>query len=126
MIEWAETALLESLGMIDVYGHLPRVHVTADFKAPLKHRDLVDVELRVADVGTSSISYEVEFRSNGRLCVSVHLVAALVDERRRARRWPDQERRLLLSAGRQPAELLAREEPPGATDGAPQIDNVSS
>jgi 2-aminobenzoate-CoA ligase len=106
MLEWAETALLESLGMIDVYGRLPRVHVSADFKAPLKHRDLIDVDLEVVDVGTSSISYRVEFRRRGEVCVSVRFVASLVDEHRNPQAWPKDRRKLLLTAGRQPSELL--------------------
>jgi 2-aminobenzoate-CoA ligase len=106
MIEWAETALLDSLGIVDVYGRLPRVHVTADFKAPLKHRDLIDVDLKVVGVGRSSVTYDAEFRKDGEVCVTVHFVAALLDDGRRPQRWPEESRRLLLTAGRQPSELL--------------------
>jgi 2-aminobenzoate-CoA ligase len=114
MIEWAETALLESLGIIDVYGRLPRVHIEADFKAPLEHRDVVDVDLDVVDVGRSSITYRAEFRARGRLCVTVNFTAALLDEKRRPQSWPEDRRRLLLTAGRQPSELLVSDES-GAT-----------
>jgi 2-aminobenzoate-CoA ligase len=106
MLEWAETALFESLGILDVFGHLPRVHVTADFKAPLKHRDLVDVDLEVLEVGRSSITYGVEFRKDGEVCVSARFAAALLDEHRRPQPWPEERRKLLLTAGRQPSELL--------------------
>jgi acyl-CoA thioesterase FadM len=106
MIEWAESALLDSLGILDVYTRLPRVHVSADFKAPLRHRDLIDVDLRVVDVGRSSVTYEAEFRKDGELCVTVNFVAALLGENRRPQRWPEASRKLLLTAGRQPSELL--------------------
>jgi acyl-CoA thioesterase FadM len=107
MIEWAETALLDALGLLEVYGRLPRVHVSADFKAPLKHRDVVEVDLAVADVGRSSITYDAVFRRDGVVCVSVRFVAALLDDNRRPQRWSEESRKLLLTAGRQPSELLA-------------------
>jgi 2-aminobenzoate-CoA ligase len=128
MIEWAETALFDSLGIIDVYGRLPRVHIDADFKAPLEHRDIVDVDLEVVDVGRSSITYRAEFRARGRLCVSVNFTAALLDERRRPQRWPEERRRLLLTAGRQPPELLVRGDAAAAAEdragAGRRVDNV--
>jgi 2-aminobenzoate-CoA ligase len=107
MFEWAETALLESLGFLDdVYGRLPRVHITAEFKRALAHRDLVDIDLVVARVGNSSITYDIEIRRAEELCVSAQVVAVLLDEGRLPRRWPDSYRDALLSAGRRPPELL--------------------
>jgi acyl-CoA thioesterase FadM len=107
MFEWAETALLEALGILDdVYGRLPRAHIRADFSGLLWHRDLVDVELRVSDVRSSSISYEIVIRRGPETCVRGDVVAVLVDGDRRPQRWPDEYRELLLSAGRQPAERL--------------------
>src|SRR2546422_9988570 len=65
-IEVAETALLDRLGFVhEIYGRHPRVHIEADFLAPLRFRDLVDVELTVAKVGRTSIHYDFEMRSNG-------------------------------------------------------------
>jgi YbgC/YbaW family acyl-CoA thioester hydrolase len=107
MLEWAETALLERLGILDeVYGSLPRVHVSADFRAPLDHRDLVDVDLRVEEVGRSSISYAVEITHRDEVCVEVRFVAALVGPDGRPRAWDAAHRRLLLTAGPQPGERL--------------------
>ena len=58
MVEMAETAMFERLGLLEsVYGRLPRVHIEADFRASLRHRDLVDVHLWVAAIGRSSITY---------------------------------------------------------------------
>src|SRR5688500_12812436 len=62
-IEVAETALLERLGLLDdVYARLPRVHIEADFLRALRFRDVVDIELAVAGVGKSSITYEFQMR----------------------------------------------------------------
>jgi acyl-CoA thioesterase FadM len=108
MFEWAETAMLEALGILDeVYGSLPRAHISADFKANLDHRDLVDVELRVLDVGRTSISYGIEIRRGETLCVEARVVAVLVGPDGRPRDWDDSHRKLLLTAGRQTGERLA-------------------
>src|SRR5207237_6626684 len=65
-IEMAETALFERLGILhDVYGRLPRVHIEADFLAPLHFRDVVDIHLRVAVVGRTSATYEFEMSNAG-------------------------------------------------------------
>ncbi len=51
LIENAETALLDRLGFLhEVYGRLPRVHISADFVRPLAFKDLVDVAVAVAAV----------------------------------------------------------------------------
>jgi len=107
MFEWAETALFEALGILqDVYGRLPRAHIRADFKGLLWHRDLVEIDLHVRDVGGSSITYDIAIRRGPETCVQAEVVAVLVGGDRRPRRWPDEYRELLLSAGRQPAERL--------------------
>ena len=108
MFEWAETALLDALGILDeVYGFLPRAHISADFKAALDHRDLVDVELKVLSIGRSSISYGIEISRGDTLCVEARIVAVLVAPDGRPRDWADSHRKLLLTAGRRPGERLA-------------------
>jgi acyl-CoA thioester hydrolase len=107
-IEVAETTLLDRLGIIDhVYGRHPRVHLEADFLLPLRFRDLVDIELEVAAVGRTSVTYRFEMRCRGATAVRGKAVAVLmtgiggVPEP-----WPEEYRRLLLTAGRQPPEWL--------------------
>jgi 2-aminobenzoate-CoA ligase len=107
-IEVAETALLERLGFLDdVYGRLPRVHIEADFRRALRFRDVVDIELAVAGVGGSSITYEFEMRCDGGVAVSGRAVAVLLSAAGdRPVTWSEGHRRLLLSAGPQPPERL--------------------
>jgi YbgC/YbaW family acyl-CoA thioester hydrolase len=107
-IEVAETALLERLGFLDdVYGRLPRVHIEADFLQALRFRDLVDIDLTVAAVGSSSVTYEFEMRCRGQAAVRGKAVAALLSESGgKPVRWPEEYRRLLLSAGPQAPERL--------------------
>ena len=61
--EIAETEFLRSLGV--GYAHwfdrgysLPRVHVEADYVAPLGFDDEIDVEVRIARIGESSITFD--------------------------------------------------------------------
>jgi acyl-CoA thioesterase FadM len=107
-IEVAETALLERLGILDdVYGRLPRVHIEADFLRALKFRDVVDIQLTVAAVGVSSISYDVEMRCGTQLAVRGRAVAALLSAAgERPVPWPEDYRKLLLTSGPQPPERL--------------------
>src|SRR5436309_11132513 len=58
LLETAETLLLSRLGILhDVYHRLPRARIEADFRAPLRFHDLVDVALEVQAIGRSSITY---------------------------------------------------------------------
>jgi len=108
MVEMAETAMFERLGLLEsVYGRLPRVHIEADFRASLRHRDLVDVHLWVAAIGRSSITYGFRMERDGDVAVEGSAVAALLDgATRRPAPWPPEARERLLSGGPQPSELL--------------------
>lgn len=110
MIEWAETALLERLGLLDdVYSRLPRVHVEADFHRSLEFRDLVDATISIAGVGDSSLTYAFTIDRDGDRCVTMTVVTALVDAEGRKRSWPEGHRKLLTESGPQPPELLVVE-----------------
>ncbi len=61
--EIAETEFLRSLGV--GYAHwfergysLPRVHVEVDYIAPLRFDDEIEVEVRIARIGASSITFD--------------------------------------------------------------------
>lgn len=107
-IEAAETALLERLGLVeDVYGRHPRVRIEADFLAPLWFRDLVDIEIRVAAVGHTSVTYDAEICRGDVVCVRGRLVAVLLDRiGGTPEPWPEDHRRRLLESGPQPPERL--------------------
>ena len=109
-IEVAETALLDRLGFVhEIYGRHPRAHIEADFLAPLRFRDLVDIELMVDRVGRTSIHYRFEMRCRGEVAVRGRMVAVLMDRPGgRPVPWPDHHRRLLQTAGPQAPERLAR------------------
>src|SRR5438128_11350035 len=109
-IEVAETALFERLGFLqDVYGRLPRVKIESNFRRPLLFRDVVDITLRIAEVGRTSATYEFEMRSGGQVAVDGRVVTVLLSKSRgEPVPWPEEYRRRLLTSGAQAPELLTR------------------
>lgn len=93
-IRWTEDAEAElhrSLGIIDrTFGLTPRVHLEYDFGVPLHFDDEVLVHLSVAELGSSSVTYEVTVDRGEERAATGRLIAVLTDgETRRPRPWPD-------------------------------------
>ncbi len=107
-IEVAETTLLQRLGLLEeIYGRMPRVRISAEFRKGLRHKDLVDIELSIAEVGRSSVTYTFRMTSGGTVAAEGTAVAVLLDRAGgRPVPWPDEYRRLLLESGPQPRESL--------------------
>ncbi len=104
-MEEAEAVLLDRLGIVkQVYGRLPRAHVTIDYRRPLRFWDPVEVSLRVEELGSSSISYAFRIASQDAVFAEGRVVAVLITDDGRPRRWPDEYRRLLEESGPQPAD----------------------
>lgn len=57
-VEAAEAELHERLGLLELFGTVPRVRYEVDYSARLWFRDRVRIELWVAHVGTTSVRYE--------------------------------------------------------------------
>jgi YbgC/YbaW family acyl-CoA thioester hydrolase len=96
LMEEGEAALLDRLGIVrEVYGWLPRPHVEIDYHRPLRFWDEVEIEVEVAEVGRSSITYRFAIRREGRDHATGTVVAVLIDEKGRPRAWPPEHRRLL-------------------------------
>jgi acyl-CoA thioester hydrolase len=99
-MEEAEGELLHELGMVEeVYGWLPRRRAMIEYLRPLRFWDEVEVEVRVEEVGRTSITYAFELRSGGQRHAEGRVVAVLIDREGRARAWPEEHRRLLLKSG---------------------------
>ena len=112
-IEVAESTLLQRLGIMDeIYGRLPRVRISAEFRKGLRHKDLVDIELSIAEVRRSSVTYEFRMTSEGAVAAEGRAVAVLLDRAGGTPvPWSDEHRRLLLESGRQPGEMLTSGSP---------------
>lgn len=93
VVRWAEEAEAEMhrrLGIIDeTFGVTPRVRTEFDFADSLRFDEVVDVVLTVADLGETSVTYQVEVISGSRVIVSGRMVAVLIDREDGSKRsWP--------------------------------------
>ena len=107
LFEAGEIALLSRLRLLDVAGRLPRLHASADFRRVLHLNELVDVTVRVDNVGNTSLTYAFEVHRAGDLCIEGRIITALLEKAGGAKQtWSEDARRLLMSAGPQTAELI--------------------
>ena len=87
--EKAEEAFYRSLGLdFDaIEGEfgiwIPRVEAFCQYKSPAEFNDVLDVEMRVADVRDRSLRYEFVIRKRGdeRIISQGHIVAVAVDRK---------------------------------------------
>lgn len=101
LMEEAEASLLDQLGIVrEVYGWLPRAHVTIDYLRALRFWDEVEVDLEVADVGRTSVTYTFAVRKGQERFAEGRVVAVYIDQEGKPRPWPDEYRRLLDGEGR--------------------------
>lgn len=76
---------------------LPRVHVEADYLAPLRYPDEFDCRVAVEAVGTSSLTYAYEIaRLDGTVCIRGRIVAVAMDEAGRSMPIPEDLKARLL------------------------------
>ena len=78
--EHAELELHRALGIMDqTFGRTPRVHIELDLISPVRFGDWLATTLTVADVGRSSISYDVTITSDRDAHVRGRIVTVLLD-----------------------------------------------
>jgi acyl-CoA thioester hydrolase len=89
--EEAEAELHRELGIIDeTFGATPRVRTEFDFTDPLRFDDEVDITLTVADLGDTSVTYDIEVTVDSKAVVRGRMIAVLIDrETGKKRSWPD-------------------------------------
>jgi acyl-CoA thioesterase FadM len=107
LAEAAEAALHTALGVADVtFGRAPRVSVAVDFQRALRYNERVDVVLTVAELGRSSVRYDLLISGEQGSAVTGQLTAVFVDrETWRSAPWPDDIRERLAAGGpQQPAD----------------------
>jgi acyl-CoA thioesterase FadM len=108
LLDAAEAALHDRLGIAgETFGRTPRANVRMRYRRVLRFNDLVDVHLRVASVGRSSIVYAGEILLDGASAAEGELVAAHVSEAGgTVTALPDRWRELLTGAGPQTPERM--------------------
>jgi acyl-CoA thioesterase FadM len=106
LAEAAESALLERLGLLGpLYEEagctVPRVHLEADFRVPVRYRDTVVTDLAVAALGRTSASFVATISVEETTCAEVRVTVVLRDGAGHTVPWPDDWRALLTTAGPQ-------------------------
>ena len=98
LVEETETELHRRLGIVDeTSGRMPRVNFTVQYDLPASFGDLLDVELRVVDVGGSSLVYEFAIRRRDDLLASGSMTTVFVDSAGRAAPLPPSIREPLVT-----------------------------
>jgi acyl-CoA thioester hydrolase len=89
--EEAEAELHRELGIIDeTFGATPRVRTEFDFSDSLRFDDEVDITLTVADLGDTSVTYDIEVTFDSTVVVRGRMIAVLIDrDSGKKRSWPD-------------------------------------
>jgi acyl-CoA thioester hydrolase len=89
-VEAAESELHLALGLPELFGHVPRVHYEVDYLERLWFRDQVSVELRIAEVGRTSLLYDFEVCRGEAPAARGRLVCVQSDPAGQgAQAWPD-------------------------------------
>jgi acyl-CoA thioester hydrolase len=97
--EVAETSLMRRLGMLDGWGDYPRKHAEAEFHRVLRFEDEIEVWLRVARIGRTSITYAWTIERDGEVCVSGRHTVVNVDRDGRPEPLSEEVRAALGASG---------------------------
>jgi acyl-CoA thioester hydrolase len=98
-VEAAEADLLDQLGVVQLFGVIPRVRYEVDYTARLWFRDRVAVRLWVADVGRTSVRYEFVVRRGDEVAAAGAMTAVRIDPAEGTpAAWPDDVRAVLAGA----------------------------
>jgi len=109
-VEEAELALLDGLGLADLFGRTPRVNYRADYRARLWLGQRVDITLAVARIGTSSLTYQYDVDSDKKSVASGEITIVHTGSNATgAQPWPEAIRAVLGGGGEQPHECLVRD-----------------
>jgi acyl-CoA thioester hydrolase len=103
VIRWAEEAEAElhrRLGIIDeTFGATPRVRTEFEFGVPLRFDEVVDITLTVGELGTTSITYDIDVSTASEQVANGRMVAVLIDRGTGEKRsWPEELRQVLSTA----------------------------
>jgi acyl-CoA thioester hydrolase len=116
-VEAAESELHLALGLPELFGHVPRVHYEVDYLERLWFRDQVVVELRISEVGRTSLTYDFEVHRGETPAARGRLVCVRSDPAGAgAQPWPDDVAAILR--GEAPPRPPVGAGPPAAVRGA--------
>jgi acyl-CoA thioester hydrolase len=81
-VEEAEHAFLRERGIPIISrgeGGWPRVHVSCDFKSPLRFDDVIEVQLGIERIGAASVNWVFEVLKDGVVCAFGKMTTVRVD-----------------------------------------------
>jgi acyl-CoA thioester hydrolase len=81
-VEEAEHAFLRERGIPIISreeGGWPRVHVSCDFKSPLRFGDVIEVQLGIERIGAASVNWVFEVLKAGEVCAFGKVTTVRVD-----------------------------------------------
>jgi acyl-CoA thioesterase FadM len=82
---------------------LPLVHVEADFHAPMRHGEIIDIDVACARIGGGSVTIAIGMRCGGKATASVRQIHACVDmDQLVSRPLPDELRAVFATWGPPP------------------------
>jgi acyl-CoA thioester hydrolase len=93
----AEVAFLRERGVAWAFERMPRVSASAGYRAPLGFDDLVEIDVAVAEIGRSSVTWSFAARKDGVDAVTGEVTCVYVLEGRSAS-LPDELRSALGAA----------------------------
>lgn len=106
--ESAEIEFMREVGVIYGRGYaFPRVHVECDFRLPMVHDDLIEIEVSLTQLGRSSMKFQFRTLRSGDLAATGAVTIVCMDKiTQRSRPIPDDLREKLaakLDSSRQSA-----------------------
>jgi YbgC/YbaW family acyl-CoA thioester hydrolase len=81
-VEEAEHAYLQQQGIVVIdreLGGWPRVHVSCDYKRPLRFGDRIEVHLGIERIGAASVHWLFEVLKDGEVCALGKMTTVRVD-----------------------------------------------
>jgi acyl-CoA thioesterase FadM len=78
---------------------LPRVQISLNLREPVRFRARVEVELVVAELGRTSVTFSFTITAHESVLVDGRVVAVHVGADRRPTEWTARQRTLLLASG---------------------------
>lgn len=81
-VEEAEHAFLLGRGIVVFdreLGGWPRVHVSCDFKSPLRFGDAIEIQLRIERIGAAALHWVFEVWKDGDRCAAGKMTTVRVD-----------------------------------------------
>jgi acyl-CoA thioesterase FadM len=93
----AEVELLRTLGIVDVFGTMPRVAADAQYALGLWYDDAIEIEASIVEIGRSSVRYRFLVTKGGQEAVTGAVTCVYVVDGRSAS-IPDAARAALEAA----------------------------